>query len=322
MIKYIFRRLLGSFFVLLSVVLFSFILIRTAPGGPFDQATRVIPAQMAGELERKFGLDEPIYEQVLIYLGNLVRGDLGPLYNRQTQSVSEVIAQALPVTLQLGALAILMGFAVGIPVGTLAATRYNTAVDHTATLSLLLGLSIPNMVLGPMLILIFGVHLNLLPFAAWGARPPFFLGVFPRLSADFFTHAILPTVTLGTAFSASVARLTRASLLEVLSKDYIRTARAKGLTERGVVVRHALRNSLIPIVSMSGRYVVNVLTGAFIVEHIFGINGLARHIVESVRGGEYFLLTGCVLVISIILIITNLVVDVLYAYIDPRIRYQ
>jgi oligopeptide transport system permease protein len=310
--------------VLISVVLFSFILIRSAPGGPFATTGRalVIPARLEGELERLYGLDKPIYEQAIIYLRNVARGELGPLFSRNTQTVREVIAQSLPVSLQLGALSILLGYIVGIPVGSLAALKHNTAIDHAATLSVLIGISIPNLVLGPLLILIFGLRLDLLPFATWGATPPFFLGIFPRLSMDFFTHSVLPTITLGAAFSASVARITRASLLEVLTKDYINTARAKGLSEQAVMARHAIRNSLIPIVTISGRYVVNVLTGAFIVEQIFGLNGLAKHFIYSVVRSEYFLLTGCVLTISILLITTNLIVDILYAFIDPRIRYR
>ncbi|NIS80949.1 MAG: ABC transporter permease subunit [Anaerolineales bacterium] len=324
MVRYITRRFLGSLLVLLGVVLFSFVIIRAAPGGPFRASGRatVIPAQLEGELERLYGLDKPIYEQVILYLRNVARGELGPLFARSTQSVREVISQSLPVTLQLGALSILLGYLVGIPVGSLAAIKHNTIVDHAATFTVLLGLSIPNLVLGPLLILIFGLHLDWLPFGTWGATPPFLLGIFPRLSVDFFTHAVLPTVTLGTAFSASVTRITRASLLEVLTKDYINTARAKGLAERAVMARHALRNSLIPIVTISGRYVVNVLTGAFIVERIFGLNGLARHFIDSVVRSEYFLLTGCVLAISVLLITTNFIVDILYAFIDPRIRYR
>lgn len=325
MLRYILRRLLGSTLVLFAVVLFSFVIIRAAPGGPFAAPDPLrpygTPVHLQAVLERKYGLDKPISDQVILYLGNLLRGDLGPMMRLRTQDVSDVIGESLPVSLQLGGLSILLGYIIGIPAGTIAAVRHNTAVDHTATFLAMLGLSIPNLILGPLLILVFGLHFDLLPIATWGARPPFFLGIFPPLSEEFFRHAVLPTVTLGTAFSASVARLTRASLLEVLNKDYIRTARAKGLREQAVILTHALRNSLIPIVTMSGRYVINVLTGAFIVEHLFGINGIARHFIESVIGREYFLLTGTVLVISIFLILTNLVVDILYAYLDPKIRY-
>lgn len=303
--------------------MFSFVLIRSAPGGPFDtgERARSLPVYLQSILEREYGLDLPIYQQVLLYLQNLLRGDLGPLFSHRTEGVSDIIAQSFPVSLQLGTLSILLGYLIGIPAGIIAAVRHNTLVDHSATFFALLGVSIPNLVLGPLLILIFGVGLDWLPIATWGATPPFFLGVFPRINLDFITHAVLPTLTLGTAFSASVARLTRASLLEVLPKDFIRTARAKGLKERGVIIVHALRNSLIPVVTMSGRFVVNVLTSAFIVEYIFGINGLARHFVSSVLDREYFLLTGSVLVISIFLILTNLIVDVLYVWLDPKIQY-
>ncbi len=219
-------------------------------------------------------------------------------------------------------MAVSLGFAIGIPAGIIAALRRNTMVDYTVTFFAVLSASIPSLVLAPVLILIFGVALNWLPIAFWGAEPPFTLGLFPKLDWNFFSHAILPVLALGTAYAAGIARLTRAGLLDVLTADYVRTARAKGLRERVVIVVHALKNSLIPVVTLLGPLLAGAVTGSLIVEQIFALNGMGRRFVSSIGAREYFLLTSLTLIYGVLLVLGNLFVDILYAWLDPRIRYD
>jgi len=200
--------------------------------------------------------------------------------------------------------------------------KQNTPLDYASTFIAILGVSIPNIVMGPLLIWIFALKLNWFPVARWGAQPPFFLGFLPTPTPDFWRHAILPVVTLGTGLSASIARLTRASLLQTIREDYIRTARAKGLAERVVIVRHALKNSLIPVVTILGPMFAAVLTGTFTTEQIFGIPGLGKHFVTSVGNRDYPVVVGTTLLYSVFLVIANLMVDITYAWLDPRIRYD
>lgn len=323
MAKYIIRRLLISIPVIFAIILASFLMIQALPGGPFDTVgERAMPEQIRAVMERRYGLDKPLYEQFFLYLGNLLKGDLGPMLRFRGQSVNDIVAQSLPVSMQLGFLAVGLGFGIGIPAGIIAALKHNTRVDHAATFVAVLGVSIPNLVLGPLLILIFGVYLDWFPIAFWGADPPFILGFLPKPTAEFFLHAAMPTFALGTGISAGVARLTRAGLLEVLTEDYIRTARAKGLREQVVIIVHALKNSLIPVATTLGPLLAAILTGTFVVEQIFALNGLGRWFVGSVFQREYFLLTSITLIYGLFLIAGNLFVDILYAWLDPRIRYD
>ncbi|RMF29809.1 MAG: ABC transporter permease [Chloroflexi bacterium] len=323
MTKYIIRRLLLSIPVVFAMILATFVLIQALPGGPFDTVgERAMPEHMRVIMERRYGLDKPLYEQFFLYLKRLAQGDLGPMLRLRSQTVNDIVAQTFPVSFQLGILAVLLGFAIGIPAGIIAALKHNTLLDYVATFVAVLGVSIPNLVLGPLLILVFGVYLKWFPIAFWGADPPFILGLFPRPTAQFWHHAVLPTVTLGTGLSAVVARLTRAGLLEVLGEDYIRTARAKGLRERVVILRHALKNSLIPVVTILGPLLAGILTGTFIVEQIFALNGMGRRFVNSVSEREYFLLTSLTLIYGVMLVLGNLMVDIMYAWLDPRIRYD
>lgn len=323
MSKYIIRRILLSIPVLIAISLATFLMIQALPGGPFDTVgTKAMPEQMRQLLERRYGLDRPLYEQYFLYVGNLIQGDLGPMLRFRGQDVNDIVAQSLPVSMQLGILAIGLGFVIGIPAGIIAALKHNTMIDHAATFVAVLGVSIPNLVLGPLLILIFGVYLDWFPIAFWGADPPFILGIFPRPTADFWLHAVMPVFALGTGISAQVARLTRAGLLEVLTEDYVRTARAKGLRERMVIIVHALKNSLIPVATILGPLLAALLTGTFVIEQIFALNGLGRYFVNSVNQREYFLLTSITLVYGLFLIAGNLFVDIMYAWLDPRIRYD
>lgn len=323
MTNYIIRRLLIAIPVLFFIVLAAFMLIHATPGGPFDSAgTRAMPPQIRELLERRYGLDEPIYVQFGEYLLNLVQGDLGPMLRQRSQTVNDVVAQTFPVSFQLGSLSLILAFVIGVPAGIVAALKHNSLVDYGATFLAVLGVSIPNLVLGPLLILVFGVYLKWFPIAFWGADPPFILGLFPAPNLEFWTHAVMPVFTLGTGASAIVARLTRAGLLDVLDQDYIRTARAKGLRERVVIVVHALKNSLIPVVTLLGPLLAGLLTGSLVVETIFALNGMGRRFVSSVGEREYFLLTGLTLIYGVMLIGGNLLVDIMYAWLDPRIRYD
>ena len=323
MTKYIIRRILLSIPVLIAISLATFLMIQALPGGPFDVVgTKAMPEQMRQLLERRYGLDRPLYEQYFLYIGNLLTGDLGPMLRFRGQNVNDIVAQSLPVSMQLGVLAIGLGFVIGLPAGIIAALKHNSIIDNAATFVAVLGVSIPNLVLGPLLILVFGVYLDWFPIAFWGADPPFILGIFPQPTAEFWLHAVMPTFALGTGISASVARLTRAGLLEVMTEDYIRTARAKGLRERVVIIIHALKNSLIPVATILGPLLAALLTGTFVIEQIFALNGLGRYFVNSVNQREYFLLTSITLVYGLFLIVGNLFVDIMYAWLDPRIRYD
>jgi oligopeptide transport system permease protein len=273
-------------------------------------------------LIRKYRIDEPVWKQFVYYLWGLAQGDLGPSFRYRGRTVNDIIKDSLPVSAQLGALSLALALFIGIPMGIIAALKHNTILDYSSTFVAVIGVSIPNIVLGPLLIWIFALKLDWFPVARWGAQPPFFLGFLPKLNSDFFQHAVLPTLTLGTALSASIARLTRASLLQVIREDYIRTARAKGLSERAVVIFHALKNSLIPVVTILGPMFAAILTGTFVVEHIFGIPGLGRHFVTSIGNRDYAVIMGVTLLYSVMLVVANLMVDITYAWLDPRIRYE
>lgn len=338
MTKYIFRRILGFIPVLFVIVLFTFVLMRAIPGGPFDFAgDRSLPPQVVANLEAKYHLDWPMWKQFLSYLigddllgeegssRGIIRGDLGLSLRFRSQTVNDIIKTTLPISAQLGIMSLALALLIGVPAGIIAALNQNTWLDYTSTFVAIIFLSVPNLVLAPMLIWIFALKLGWFPVATWGAKPPYLLGFLPQLSQlnlSYFTHAALPVFALGTSFSASIARLTRASLLQVIREDYIRTARAKGLRERYVIVVHALKNSLIPVVTVVGPLFAAVVTGTFVVEQIFGINGMGKHFVQSIGNRDYQIITGVTLVYGVILVTTNLLVDIAYAWLDPRIRYD
>ncbi|MCO5184660.1 MAG: ABC transporter permease [Anaerolineae bacterium] len=323
MIQYIIRRILISIPVLFFILLASFLLVQALPGGPFDTVgEREMPENMRRIMERRYGLDKPVMEQFVLYASNIAKGDLGPLMRSQAQDVNDIVAQTFPVSFQLGIMAVMLGFIIGIPAGILAALYHNSPIDYTATFFAVLGVSIPNLVLGPILIYVFAVSLGWFPVAFWGAEPPWVLGIFPQLSADFFWHAVLPVFALGTGMSAVIARLTRAGLLEVLSADYIRTARSKGLRERSIIIVHALKNSLIPVATLLGPLLAGAVTGSLVIEQIFALNGMGRKFISSIGQREYFLLTSLTIIYAVLLVAGNLFVDILYGWLDPRIRYD
>lgn len=354
MTAYVIRRILWSVPVVLLLTFVVFALMRMIPGGPFDFAgDKSLPRSVVENLERRHHLEWPLSWQFGSYLlgddvmgsvceaspglsgcdavlktyklgisRGLIRGDLGMAMRQRGRTVNEIVSESFPISFQLGILSVLLAVLIGIPAGTLSALKQNTWIDYASSTVAIVGLSIPNLVLGPLLIWIFALKLDWFPVSTWGAKAPFFLGVIPNLDAKFFSHAVLPTLALGTAFSASIARLTRASLLQVIREDYIRTARAKGLRERAVVVGHALKNSLIPVITVLGPLVAAVVTGTFVIEQIFGIPGMGKHFVTSIGNRDYSLITGVTIIYAVLLVIANLVVDVTYAWLDPRIRYD
>ena len=304
MIRFALKRLLAVVPTLLLVATLSFVLLRLLPGGPFD-AERAVPAEVQRALAAKYHLDEPVLRQYARWLGDLVlRGDLGPSYRYPNRSVGEIIALGLPVSMALGSLALAFAVLVGVPLGVLGATRRGTAVDSVATGAAVLGLSIPRFVLGPILVLVFSLQLYLLPAARW----------------DTWRHMVLPVICAGLPTAAYLARLTRAGMIEVLRSDFIRTARAKGLPERTVIWKHALRGGLMPAVSFLGPAASGLLVGSLVVEKIFDVPGMGRYFVEAAANRDYNLVLGVTLVYGALVMTLNAVVDVAHAWLDPRVR--
>jgi ABC-type dipeptide/oligopeptide/nickel transport system permease component len=248
--------------------------------------------------------------------------NFGPSYTSRSRTVNDIFKQQLPISAQLGLMALLLALLIGVPLGILAALRQNTFFDYVGMSVAIFGVSVPVIVLGPLLVWIFGVTLKWLPPTGWGAKPPYVLGFFPsQIGPDFFKYAIMPAVGLGLGSSAIIARLTRASLLQTVREDYIRTARAKGLAERVVIVRHALKNSLIPVATILGPMFAGLVTGTFVTETIFGIPGMGRYFVTSITNRDYPVIMGTILLYAMFLVVANLLVDIVYAFLDPRIRY-
>lgn len=347
--RFIVRRILWMFLVLLVVSFVTFFLMHQVPGGPFDME-RALPAEIMANLRARYHLDWPLWRQYAQYVYDVMVprvttdppsasildqflieanvGDVyfrwmnfGPSFTSKSRSVNDLFRDQLPVSFQLGVMAVLFAMVIGIPLGILAALKQNTWLDYLGMSVAIFGVSVPAIVMGPILVWIFAVTLKWLPPSGWGAKPPFLLGLFPdEISVDYFKYAIMPAVALGIGGSAILARLTRASLLQVVREDYIRTARAKGLMERVIIVRHALRNSLIPVATVLGPYFAAVVTGTFVVELIFGIPGLGRYFVTSISNRDYPVIMGTILLYAMVLVIANVVVDIVYAFLDPRIR--
>ncbi|MEM7028821.1 MAG: ABC transporter permease, partial [Chloroflexota bacterium] len=254
----------------------------------------------------------------------VLRGDLGPTFRYRGQTVNSIIGITFPLSMQLGIMSLLLGTIIGIPAGIISALKQNTWIDYSATFVAVLGLSVPSLVLAPLFISFFGLRLGWFPVANWGAKPPYLETMFsPGFDwGTYFLHATLPVVILGTSISAIFARLTRASLLQVIREDYIRTARAKGLVERLVIYRHALKNSLIPVATVFGPIFAGFVTGTLIIEQFFGLNGMGKLFVQSVGNRDYAMILGTTLIFSVILIFSNLLVDLTYGFLDPRIRLE
>lgn len=301
---YVIRRLLELIPTALIIVLGSFALVRLAPGSPFS-SEKEIPPEIRRQLDAKYGFDRPLPEQFIRYVGNLLRGDLGPSTKYPQRSVNEIIADGFPVSLTLAGVALVWSLLLGITAGIIGAVRQNTAWDHAAMAAALVGISIPSFVLGPLLVLLFALRLHLLPPAGWGD----------------LRHVFLPGLTLGTIYAASIARLTRGGMLEVVRSDFILTARAKGLSERLIIWRHMLKGGLLPVVSYLGPAIASMLTGSVVVEKIFNVPGIGPYFVDAAFNRDYFLVMGIVLLYAFFLLLLNLIVDVIYGFLDPRIEY-
>ncbi len=349
--RYIIRRLLYMLVVVLVVSMITFLLMHAVPGGPFTRE-KTLPEETIRILNERYHLDEPLYVQYASYLyavfiphfttippstsyqdDFLLNANIGPLwirwmnfgpsYRARGRTVNDIFRDNLPVSAQLGVMSLLIAVLIGMPLGIMSALKQNTALDYLGMGVAIFGVSVPVIVLGPIFIWIFGIELKWLPPTGWAAKPPFFLGFLPAsLSWEFFQHALMPSVALGLGSSAVIARLTRATLLQTIREDYIRTARSKGLHERVIITRHAMKNSLIPVVTILGPLFAALVTGTFVAELIFGIPGMGKYFVTSITNRDYPVIMGTILLYAVFLVLANLVVDITYAYLDPRIRFD
>ena len=302
MVRFIAKRTVGLVVILFCVVTITFFLVHLMPGGPFDRE-RKLPEHIEKQLLAKYKLDGPLFEQYASYLGDLLHGDLRLSTKYRSRSVNEILADSLPVSGLLGGIAFCVATIGGVFLGSLAAANQQTWIDRTAMLSALFAVSLPSFVIGPVLVLVFAIDWPVLPVGGWGT----------------FRSLILPSITLAAPYTAYIARLTRSSMLEVLTQDYIRTARAKGLSNSSVLYKHALRVAILPVVSFLGPLAANLLTGSIVVESIFSIPGTGGFFVNSVLNRDGFLLAGVVIVYCSLLVVFNLVVDLLYGLLDHRI---
>ena len=305
MTRFILRRIMWLIPILVFVSLITFTLMHVTPGGPWDK-DKPVSAQVAANLNAKYNLDKPAWQQYVLYMSNAMRGDLGPSFTYQDRSVTQIILGGLPTTASLGILAALVAILVGVPLGVIAATKQNSAVDYAALAFGTVFASVPSFVLGFLLIIVFALTLHLVPTSGWGKPEQY----------------VLPVLTLGLNQAALLTRITRASVLDVSRQDFMRTARAKGLQEILLVRRHLLKNALIPIVTVIGPILAFLIVGSLIVETIFSVPGIGRLLVQGISQRDYSLIMGTTLVYAFVIAGLNLVVDVLYAFIDPRITYR
>jgi len=305
LLRYALLRLLGAIPTLLLVIVLAFLMVHAAPGGPFDDE-RVLPPEIEENIARAYQLDAPLPQQLYSYLSGLLRGDMGPSYRYRDHTVSELIGAAFPVSLLLGAMAMLLAVVVGVGAGTIAALRKDSLLDRTVMALAMTGISIPVFVIAPVLVLYLAVHLQWLP-AGWSGTA----------GGGRF---VLPVISLALPQIAYIARLTRASMIEVLSSDFVRTARAQGLGTSAIVRLHALKPAMLPVLSYMGPAIAAILTGSVVVEEIFGIPGLGQHFVRGALNRDYTLVLGIVVFYATLVVLLNLIVDLLYGVIDPRIR--
>ena len=304
MTAYLIRRVLWLVPVLLFVSLITFTLMKVTPGGPWDR-DKQLPPQTVAALNARYHLDQPAWQQYLYYLSGVLHGDLGPSYVYQGRSVTQIILQGAPTTASLGLFAACVALAVGLPLGVLAALRQNSGADYVALAFGTVFASVPSFVLGFILILVFALTLHLVPTSGWG-KP---------------SQYVLPVLTLGLGQAALLTRITRASLLDVRNQDFMRTARAKGLRERLLVRRHLLKNALLPVVTVMGPVLAFLVTGSVVVENVFGIPGIGRLLVQGISQRDYSLIMGATLLYAVVIAALNVIVDLLYGVLDPRISY-
>jgi len=306
MLKYILIRCLQAIPVLFLVIAITFFMVRAAPGGPFDSERAVAP-EVIQQLNARYHLDDPVYSQLADYLLNIMQGDFGPSFRYPGRSVNELIYSGLPVTIELGVYALLFALLIGLVTGIVASIRPNSWQDYLPMSISMAGICMPSFVLGPVLVLVFAVWLEWLPVSGWGQFPG---------------DKVLPSITLGAAYAAYIARLARAGMLEVMAMDFIRTARAKGLTEASIIISHGLKGGLLPVVSFLGPASAGLLSGSFVVETIYQIPGLGRFYIQAAFNRDYTMILGTTVLFASLIVIANLLSDIVGAMLDPRIKYQ
>lgn len=305
MIRYVFDRLMGAIPTFLVIITGAFFLMRLAPGGPFDDLAD-LPPEVLANINQSYNLDQPLVVQYLSFMKNAVTGNLGPSFSYQDYDVSELLAIGLPVSIKLGLVAITIAVIIGAIVGILAALRKNSAFDYTIMGVAMTGIAVPSFVIAPLMMLLFGIYLKLLPISGW--------------NDGALAHMVLPVTALAIPKIAVIARLMRGNMLEILRSDYIRTARAKGMPERVVITRHALKAAILPLVSYLGPAVAAIMTGSVVIEVIFGLPGVGRYFVYGAINRDYPLVMGIVIFYATAIILLNLLVDILYGFLDPRVR--
>lgn len=308
MARYLVGRIIGLVIVFILVSIVAFLLMHSVPGGPFDETKNPLPPAAKANILHKYGLDQPIYTQYFLYMGNALHLDFGISYQSPTETVIELIGRTWPISIQLGVMAIILAFSTGLTFGIIAAIKQNTWVDYVVTFISTLGITVPNFVIAIWLLLIFSVQLRWLPTGGW-----------PSSGGDWNT-VILPVITLALGPSALVARYTRSSMVEVIRADYIRTARSKGMGESRVVLRHALKNALIPLITILAPQIPNLITGTIFVEVLFRVPGLGKFFVSSIYLRDYPMIMATMLLVATLWSITYLLSDVLYTVVDPRVR--
>lgn len=304
MLRFICSRLLQSIPVLLLVATVTFFMIHAAPGGPFD-AERAVPPEVLKHLNQRYHLDDPLWKQYIDYMSNLLQGDFGPSFKYPTHTVNDLISAGLPATLELSFYAILFALLIGLPAGIIAAVKRNTLQDYLPMSVAMIGICMPTFVLGPILLLVFGIWLDWLPVAGWG-----------QITGD----KILPSITLGSVYAAYIARISRGGMLEILSQDFIRTARAKGLSHGRIIFVHALRGGITPVVSFLGPAIAGLLAGSFVVESIFQIPGLGRFYVMAAFNRDYTMILGLTIFFAFLIVLFNLIADILLVWLNPKVR--
>lgn len=309
MARFVIRRFLSLIPTLFIIITLSFLIIRVAPGGPFS-SEKNLPAAIMNNILKKYHMDEPLLNQYLRYMGDILHGDLGPSYRYEDHDVNYLIGHGLPVSMLLGSVSMLVAVILGMVVGILSALKQNSWVDYTAMSVAVLGISIPMFVIGPVLMYVFAMKLQWLPTSGW------------LDSRRGWVTMIMPVITLSFSYFAYIARLSRASLIEVLRSDYVRTARAKGLKESVTIFRHVLKGGLLPVVSYLGPAFAGILTGSVVVEQVFLVPGVGRIFIQAALNRDYTLIMGEVIVYSLLLIVLNFVVDIIYGLLDPRISYK
>lgn len=305
MIRFLIRRLLWGIPVILIVATITFLMLRIVPGGPFDREKK-LPPEIKANVEARYHLDEPLIKQYILYMAGLFKGEFGPSYKYLGRDVNGIIKDTFPVSLQLGVFAIFISLIIGLPLGIISGIKRDSVIDRWSMMLSIMGVSLPNFVFGAILVLVFSHILRILPPALW----------------EDLRHTILPAITLGAGPAAYIARLTRASILETFHRDFVRTARAKGIPDYMIIVKHVVWNSLTPVVTILGPLIATFVTGSFVVEFIFSIPGMGRFFITAVTNRDYPLIMGVTILYTVLIVIANMIVDILYTILDPRVRIR